>query len=215
MAQFGQWGKSTMGSKRGLAAAAVLSVGLGGCVAAWGDSHKITRKDEASITIEFDPMFTNDDEMLVLADSHCGPRGGKAALLSERKTIGGIDVRNYKCEPVADAEKPPIELLREALNRFRAKDWAGAEDLASKALAQGSLSVNQAAAAHTLRGFCRFAAGRLNEALADLNRAVQLRPDFTAAVEFREALLRVSRARQRAPGPRSADEVLQPPIIQF
>ena len=201
-----------------MAAAAVLSVGLGGCVAAWGDSHKITHKDETSITIEFDRMFTNDDEMQVLADSHCGPRGGKAALQSDRRTIGGIDIRNYRCEAVSEAEKPPIELLRESLNRFRAKDWAGAEALASQAIAQGSLTVNQAAAAHTLRGFCRFATGRLNEALADLNRAIQLRPDFKPALDLREAMLRIRHAQQaapRRPAPDQPDSELRPPVIQF
>jgi hypothetical protein len=34
IARIGKWGNSIMGIKRGLAVAAVLSVGLGGCVAA-------------------------------------------------------------------------------------------------------------------------------------------------------------------------------------
>lgn len=207
-----------MGSKTGLVAATVLSVGLGGCVAVWGDSHKVTHKDDNSIVVEADPSFASRADVETIADNHCKSHGGKAVKQSERQTIGGIFVLRFQCDRTAVEQKEAVMLLRRAVGRFSVRDWASAADLATKALAFSSLSDNQVAAAYTLRGYCQFALGRLSAAIADLDRALERSPDLIAAVRMREALLRVSRAQQRPPGqsgPRPADEELQPPIIQF
>jgi hypothetical protein len=207
-----------MGSKRGLAAAAAVSVGLGGCVAVWGAGHKVTHKDDSSIVVEADPSFTSGAELETIAENHCKPRGGKAVKESERMTIGGINVVRFNCDRTAVEQKEAVMLLRRAVGRFSVRDWASAADLATKALASTSLSDNQVAAAYMIRGYCQFALGRLSAAIADLDSALERSPDLIAAIRLREALVRVSKARQRPPsqsGPRPADEEPRPPVIQF
>jgi tetratricopeptide (TPR) repeat protein len=207
-----------MGSKRSLAAAAVLSVGLGGCVAVWGGSHNVTHKDDTSIVIESDPSSASAEDLRAVANDHCKLRGGEAVLQSARRSIAGIDTRRFRCDRTAAEHKEAVMLLRRAVGRFSAREWASAADLATKALAFTSLSDNQVAAAYMLRGYCQFALGRLSAAIADLDRALEKSPDLIAAIRLREALLRAGKTQQRPPrqsGPQPADEEPRPPVIQF
>jgi hypothetical protein len=202
--------------KRALAAA-LLASGLGGCVAVWGDGHKVTHKDSHSIVVESDPSYAGPGQIDLIAEQHCQGNGARATLQSEKRTVLGIDVRRYHCSPVSSPARSAVALLRESLQRFQARDWAQAADRASAAIDAGSLTVTQASAAHTIRGYCRLVQGRIGDARADIDRALQLRPDFKPALQLKALLEDASRGQRRAPRPPRArdDDELQPPIIQF
>jgi hypothetical protein len=198
--------------------AALLAASLGGCVAVWGDSHKVTHKDESSITIESDPGHASPQQIESIAERHCDTNGGAHAMLqSERRTIGGIDIRRYQCNPIVKWRREALSVLRHSLERFQARDWTRAADFATAAINTGSLTDRQKAAAYTIRGFCRLVQRRLNEAQADTASAIELQPDFKPALQLRALVQETRSARRSAPRPPRSrgDEELQPPIIQF
>jgi hypothetical protein len=203
---------------KGALAAASVAAGLSGCVAVWGDSHKITHKDAFSITIESDPGHAGPQQIQSIAEQHCAAnRGGRATLHSERRTIAGIDIRRYQCNPILEWRREALSVLRQSLDRFQARDWARAADLASAAINTGSLTDPQKAAAYTIRGFCRLVQRRFDEARADTESAIELQPDFKPALQLRALVQETRSARRSAPRPPRSrgEEELQPPIIQF
>jgi len=79
------------------AAVALMSVTLTGCVAAWGQSYKIEFASSTSITINYDPAFTNIGALQSVAQENCD-KYKKDALPQASASAGwGLRTISFLC----------------------------------------------------------------------------------------------------------------------
>ena len=72
---------------------------MSGCVAAWGDSKKVTRANEAGIAIQYDNAMFSSAGAKMIADKHCA-EFGKIAEIEDVQIPGvllGIIQETYSC----------------------------------------------------------------------------------------------------------------------
>jgi hypothetical protein len=80
---------------------AALVFSLPGCVAAWGDSKKVTRADESAFIIQYDNALYSSAGAKMMADQHCA----KYARSAQIQDVGmpgmlvGIIQETYACVP--------------------------------------------------------------------------------------------------------------------
>jgi hypothetical protein len=75
-----------------------LCSGLSACAAVWGAPHKVVFESESSITVNYDPTFTNWGEVQNVAQAHCD-KYGKDAVPDKRSTSDwGVTTQAYNCK---------------------------------------------------------------------------------------------------------------------
>lgn len=79
---------------------------LTGCVAVWGEAHKVVLADPNGIKIQYDPTLTSGLRAQVLARKHCKEFGKVSEPVSAEMPgiLLGIVEETYRCVPQAEAK---------------------------------------------------------------------------------------------------------------
>ena len=91
-----------------LAAAVLASViSLSGCIAVWGEAHKIVSADANGMKIRYDPEFTSSARMAALAREHCKKFNMVAEPTSAEMpgVLLGIIEESYSCIALPPAKQ--------------------------------------------------------------------------------------------------------------
>lgn len=93
-----------MNSKQQHLSALVVLLFLSSCSTnpvGWGGRYQILQASDLSITIEYDRVMSNYEEILGVAKVHCNKFGKAAALVDDEsasKQKGLIQTRTFRCE---------------------------------------------------------------------------------------------------------------------
>ena len=82
---------------------AILSLSLSGCVAVWGEAHKITSSDSNGIKIQYDKALTSSARTAAIAREHCKKFNKVAEPVGSEMPglLFGIIEDSYSCVPKA------------------------------------------------------------------------------------------------------------------
>lgn len=83
--------------------AAIVSLILTGCVAIWGEAHKITSSDSNGIKIQYDKAFASSARTAAIAREHCKKFNKVAEPVGSEMPglLLGIVEDSYSCVPKA------------------------------------------------------------------------------------------------------------------
>lgn len=72
---------------------------LTGCVAVWGQAHKVTKADETGFTVQYDKALTSTARTSRLAKEHCAKHGLVAESVDAKMPgmLLGIIEESYAC----------------------------------------------------------------------------------------------------------------------
>ena len=78
----------------------ILVVVLNGCVAVWGEAHKITEASSEKFVIQYDPTLTSGSRGQLLATKHCAKYGKKVEFAASGMpgVLLGIIEDTYLCQ---------------------------------------------------------------------------------------------------------------------
>lgn len=83
--------------------AAILSLNLTGCVAVWGEAHKIISSDSNGIKIQYDKTLASSARTAAIAREHCKKFSKVAEPVGSEMPgmLFGIIEDSYSCVPKA------------------------------------------------------------------------------------------------------------------
>lgn len=79
-------------------ASTVPLVALSGCVVVWEKPYKVEFASSSSITINYDPAFSNIGEMQVVAQKHCAEFGKDAIPQASQDSAWGMRNTSFLCQ---------------------------------------------------------------------------------------------------------------------
>ena len=85
-------------TRRLLSLLTLAALGLGGCTAVWGQPHKVEFASSSSITLTFDPAFTNMGEVQNTAQEHCAKYEKDALPGKDKTSPWGLVTISFNCK---------------------------------------------------------------------------------------------------------------------